>query len=147
MKPYPDFKKAMRQRESSGNYQCVNKFGFLGAYQFGMARLCDLGITERIDPKSTGTARSLFRFKPPYSLEVFLGSPDLQDKTFDLHVQLLKRLCVKLAPENLSGAIAACHLLGVGGLTHFVRQRIDECDALGTKLSDYYEEFRGYEIP
>lgn len=147
MKPYSQFRKDIALRESSGNYACVNKLGYLGAYQFGMARLCDLGLTRRKDPLSKGLSNGLFEFIRPDGLQAFLSSQELQDSCFDLHVKMLRRLCEKIAPDNLSGAIAACHLLGVGGLVSFVRQKIDECDAFGTKLSTYYEEFSGYEIP
>jgi hypothetical protein len=147
MKPYGEFRLAIRTRESSGKYDCVNKLGYLGAYQFGLARLCDLGVTRRKDPGSKGLANGLFEFIEPGGREKFLSTPALQDECFDRHVQLLKKLCERICPENLSGAIAACHLLGVGGLVDFVRHKIDDCDAFGTKLSEYYELFSGYEIP
>lgn len=149
MKSYSEFKHAIRLRESSGNYQCVNKFGFLGAYQFGRARLCDLGLTQRIDPHSKGFANSDFQFIPPMSQSKFLASERIQDFCFDRHVYYLKKEVQKICgPEiSLSGAIAACHLLGVGGLSDFIFRGINSCDALGTKLSDYLNEFSGYEIP
>ena len=147
MKSYEDFKLAIGKRESSGVYSCVNKLGYLGKYQFGMARLCDLGLTRRKDPLGKGFANGRFEFIRPEGLETFLSSPELQEACFDLHVKLLKDKCLKIAPENLSGAIAACHLLGVGGLTDFIRHKIDDCDEFGTKLSSYYTEFSGYEIP
>jgi hypothetical protein len=34
---------SLRQRESSDKYSAVNPLGFLGAYQFGAAKLCDIG--------------------------------------------------------------------------------------------------------
>lgn len=147
MKSYAEFKAAIRARESSGKYECVNKLGYLGAYQFGLARLCDLGVTRRKDPASKGFSNSLFEFIPPMSQALFLGSQGIQDAIFDAHVMRLKEQCEKIAPENLSGAIAACHLLGIGGLLKFVRYKIDEADAFGTKLSMYFEQFKGYRIP
>src|SRR4051812_36662623 len=147
MKSYLEFRKAIRIRESSDRYDCVNKLGFLGAYQFGMARLCDLGLTKRKDPKSKSMANGAFEFSEADGREGFLSSTELQDACFDRHVQLLARLCEKMAPENMSGAIAACHLLGVGGLVDFVRHRVDDVDAFGTRLSEYFKAFAGYEIP
>lgn len=148
MKSYEEFKASIRQRESANRYDCVNKYGYLGAYQFGLARLCDLGLTRRKDPASKGFANALFEFIQPDGRAAFLSSSELQDACFDLHVKLLRTQCMKLGQEdNLSGAIAACHLLGVGGLIDFVRHKIDGVDGLGTKLSEYFEEFRGYDIP
>lgn len=148
MKPYAAFKAAIRAREGHGDYSVVNKYGFVGAYQFGMARLCDLGLTRRKFEGSKGFRNSLFEFIPPLTQEAFLAVPGLQDAVFDAHVMNLKPRCVNLGQlSNLSGAIAACHLLGVGGLVEFVRHNIDGVDAFGTKLSEYYDLFKGYEIP
>lgn len=148
MKKYLEFKAAIRAREAHGDYTIVNKLGYLGAYQFGMARLCDLGLTHRINQRSVGFANGLFEFTAPLTKEIFLATPGLQECVFDSHVMRLKGRCVELGQEdNLSGAIAACHLLGVGGLTDFVRHKIDGVDGFGTKLSEYYELFSGYEIP
>ena len=44
---FREFAYLIGERESNNNYQAKNSFGFLGAYQFGMARLCDLGQPER----------------------------------------------------------------------------------------------------
>jgi hypothetical protein len=38
--------KGLRDRESSDNYQAVNKYGYLGAYQFGADLLCDIGYLK-----------------------------------------------------------------------------------------------------
>ncbi len=148
MKSYAEFKAAMRTREGSGRYCVANVWGFLGAYQFGMARLCDLGLTRRIDPCSKGMGNNLFEFIPPLTEDAFLRSRTIQDGAFDEHVRRLKAECVKLgATENLSGAIAGAHLLGIGGLRNYIEIRLDGTDANGTHISSYYEKFRGYEIP
>ncbi len=148
MKTYAQFKAALRAREGSGKYEVVNTLGFLGAYQFGMARLCDLGLTKRKDSTRTGFKNELFCFIKPLTQEIFLSVPGLQECTFDSHVMNLKAKCLTMGQaENLSGAIAACHLLGIGGLDDFVRHGTDGVDSYGTKLSEYYELFRGYAIP
>lgn len=158
MKPYEEFCKAMRIRESSDKYDCINSLGFLGAYQFGMARLCDLGLTERIDPTSSSMANSAFRWKKDYSQHQFLTSPTLQDATFLTHVMKLKKQIEKRFSETIktakvagqlgtiSGAVACCHLLGIGGLSTLLVRGIDQADAYGTKASEYYLKFSGYEL-
>ncbi len=147
MKTYEEFRAAIIARESKGDYSVINTKGFMGAYQFGMARLCDLGLTRRISVGSKGLAHSLFEWIPPMTREKFLADRELQDKCFDRHVHGLALMCARICPENLSGAIAACHLKGVGGMTVFVRHQVDSVDAYGTAVSEYFNEFEGYEIP
>lgn len=148
MKTYEKFKEAVRIRESSGNYGCRNQYGYLGAYQFGRARLCDLGLCKRKEG-TTGFANDDFEFRAPFSEEKFLENFDLQDDTFDRHVQDLRRRILTDVTfiENLSGAIAASHLVGLGAYLEFARHGKISHDANGTSVSDYFNEFRGYEIP
>lgn len=155
---YADFCDAVRRRESSNNYACVNSLGYVGAYQFGLARLCDLGLTERIKP---GYANTSFRWKEPMTRTSFLASKNVQDACFDLHVQKLKEQIrehnmplpfscscgLKPFSLDLSGAIGVCHLLGFGGLYSLVKRGRDEMDGYGTRASSYGKLFSGYLIP
>ena len=151
-KPYADFVTAMRQRESGGNYRAKNAYGFLGAYQFGMMRLCDFGLTERV-PEHPKT----FRWVLPFSEAGFLTSTRLQDRIFALHVFSLVSSIRRTMPQELgrefggirltlSGAVACCHLLGMGGLRAFIEGK-DNADALGTRASDYITLFANYQMP
>lgn len=158
MKSYDEFCEAVRQRESSEDYGCKNAFGFLGAYQMGMARLCDLGFTVRKNPVSSSMSNTDFLFIPPLTEEKFLSATILQDCVFWLHVQnLKKRIAFKIPlpfPQifkgtkiDLSGAIAVCHLNGFGSLVNLLNLNIDDTDGLGTRSSEYLYKFSGYEIP
>jgi len=80
-KNYYAFCLVIKQQESSNNYRIVNSLGYMGAYQFGMARLCDLGYTERI-LGTRGFSNKVFRWKKGYSQEMFLNNPNWQDKIF-----------------------------------------------------------------
>lgn len=157
LKNYHQFCQAMSQRESAGQYDCKNRFGFLGAYQFGMARLCDLGLTERI-PGRKGYSNSSFQWRAGFSESRFLSDKDLQDSVFEAHVNSLRRWVVSkyshlLTPDSMvggvaftvSGAVAVCHLLGYGGLMNLVKG-VDGTDALGTKATDYLTLFSGYDL-
>jgi hypothetical protein len=153
-KSYSDFMHAVRVRESSDNYHCVNKLGYLGAYQFGMARLSDFGLTVRTRP---GSDNGSFEWRAPFSKEKFLASPMLQDAVFNLHVQDYVRRAAKKYTTvmgktfggvrvTLSGYVACCHLLGEGGFKQLVSGE-DPKDAFGTSAKDYVKKFEGYEIP
>jgi hypothetical protein len=157
MKTFPEFAAAMREREASGRYDCVNRFGYLGAYQFGYARLSDFGIATPDGIWSAGLSKA-----------AFLANPTLQDQIFEAHVA---RLAVAIKrrhrkqigttvphpdPERaalgetveltLSSFVAVAHLLGLGGLAAWVRGE-DAHDALGTTAVEYAVGFAGFDIP
>ena len=144
MKPYFDFKLAVRQRESSDRYNCKNSIGFLGAYQFGGPRLVDLGLAH-------SAVGNKIAWRAPWTEQIFLGSPTLQDAAFDIHVLNYKLRIVRTYPSlpkgfDMSGAIGVCHLLGMGGLADLIRGT-DTLDGFGTKASEYCALFSGYLIP
>lgn len=155
-KNYLAFCLAVRKRESGDNYQIINKFGYLGAYQFGMARLCDLGYTERI-PGTTGYANKDFRWKQGYSTKDFLDNPNFQDKIFREHVKDLAKKIKARFPNylekmmwgimiTLSGLIAGAHLGGLGGIKLFLETGQSSHDAYGTSVKSYIKKFGGYNL-
>jgi len=150
-KNYCAFREALGQRESSGNYKAVNTLGFLGKYQFGLARLCDLGYTKR-KSGTTGFSNKSFVWKKPYSQEVFLGNPNIQDKIFQEHIKdLIKQIDKRFKKTTIkkhtySGMCAFAHIAGIGGLMKFVKYGIDPQDAYGTRASSYLKKFAGYDL-
>lgn len=148
MKSYAAFKLAIAISESSGSYTCVNRLGYLGRYQFGLARLCDLGLTRRKDPKAKSCANADFVWIPPVNESTFLRDATLQEKCFDRHVQDLKRQITGFYEcDNMSGAVAACHLVGREAFEEWIKNGKEACDANGVSAAVYFERFRGFEIP
>ena len=148
MKDYDAFKEALGMRESSGRYDIVNPWGYLGKYQFGMERLCDLGYTEKVNGS--------LEWITGCSEEIFLNSPQLQDLVFFKHVEDLKKQVYKHFSHYLdrkvnginitvSGLVAMAHLTGMNGAKQFFKGS-DFADANGTKGSDYLKRFSGYNI-
>jgi len=155
-KTYKGFILAIAKRESSDRYDIVNSLGYLGRYQFGMARLTDFGLAKR-KVGHTGFANSSFEWVDGMTDELFLGSKKMQDVVFDLHVGNLRKVVLRSYNRHLgrsiqgtlvtmSGMVACMHLLGQGGLKKFLSGR-DTADANGTKASDYMTLFSGYDIP
>ena len=154
-----DFEKfalAIRKRESSNNYQIVNVYGYMGAYQFGMARLCDLGYTER-KAGTSGYAQSAFEWRAGYSKEYFISNPDFQDRVFKQHCQdLIARIKKSFSGYlgkqingteiTLSGLVAGAHLGGIGGVSGYLGGIVDSHDQLGTSVSSYIKQFGGYNL-
>ena len=150
MKTFDDFAEDLGMRESSGDYHCVNKYGFMGKYQFGKPRLWDLGISiDDYKPAwANGTPED--HGKVNMSREEFLTDKVLQDKTFRLHVvkhlKTLRRNYKEYIPKYTeSGLVAGVHLKGFGGLKKFLNGQ-DNVDGLGTAVSEYVDMFSGYDL-
>lgn len=125
-------------RESSGNYKAVNKFGYLGKYQFGRATLNSLGYRNVTNRQ-------------------FLSDPSLQDQVMeDLLVhnkKILKRYIKKYDGKTVhgvfiteSGILAAAHLAGAGNVRRFFRKGYEFKDGYGTKMTSYIKKFSGYQL-
>mgnify|MGYP003677695817 FL=1 len=131
----------LKQSESSGRYDVVNKEGYMGAYQFGDARLTDY-------KKATNTK---------FSNDDFTNSKELQDKVFNWHRQDIEASITKRGldkyigteildiPITKEGLIAVAHLGGKTGMKKFLESngKYNPADSNGTKLSDYLNKFKG----
>lgn len=153
-KGFWDFAEALGERESGGDYKIVNTLGYLGKWQFGLARLADFGYCERI-PGTTGFGNDKFRWKAPYSKEGFLNSPTFQQEVFKLHVKNLVKafesnpylgLYVAGVKITLSGCVAMSHLAGVSGTKRFLTTGGEFSDAYGTSIAEYGKLFADYNL-
>ena len=133
-----DFLNAIGARESSGRYDIVNQFGYMGKYQFGRSTLNGLGYTN-------------------ISNEIFLASPALQEEAMRklmLHnKKILNRYIKKYNGKELhgilvteSGLIAAAHLGGPGSVKKWIRKGSNFKDGLGTSIESYMVKFSGYRL-
>ncbi len=131
------FREAIAFKESRGEYQCVNKFGYLGKYQFSPNTLKLLGI---------------------YSTHTFLNQPELQEKAFLANAirnkWVLRNYLKRFENSRIngihitqSGMIAAAHLAGPANVKRYLNSggNWDTKDALGTKLSYYLKKFSSYD--
>lgn len=131
------FLNAIGHRESSNRYDVVNKWGYMGKYQFGRKTLKNLGYD--------------------ISKKEFLNSPHIQEKAMlDLleHNRKIlqayidywdgRKINGKVITE--SGILAAAHLAGAGNVKRFLRKGEEFRDGNGTKLTSYLTQFSGYDI-
>jgi hypothetical protein len=123
--------------ESGGNPNAWrrNKDGreFVGQWQFGEARLRDLGLGK------------------DFTMDEFKSSPDLQRNIMNKHVaeinsfieknglDLYEGQTINGTPITRSGMIAMAHLGGNGGMRRFLESggTYNPADELGTSLADY----------
>lgn len=136
-KSFIGFKEALGFKESRGDYFIVNKFGYLGKYQFGKETLKMIGI-----------------FNP----NQFLQNPALQEKAFIANAQrnkwILRRdikrfngMTINGVLVTESGILAAAHLAGPGSVKKYLRSYGANGfeDAFGTSIQYYMKKFSGYD--
>jgi hypothetical protein len=144
---FPEFREALAWQESRGEYGVVNRFGYLGRYQFGKARLIDLGLMDANGKWIFGLNKNRF-----------LASKALQEATFVAHVARLISIIDRRYPQHFgalidgvrvtpSGIMAACHLVGLGAVNTMMRKGTRPQDANGTTALRYMCIFEGYDIP
>ncbi|MCW9038466.1 peptidoglycan-binding protein LysM [Altibacter sp.] len=136
-KTYVGFKEALGFKESRGDYETINQFGYLGKYQFGKGTLRMIGIKNA---------------------ETFLGDTYLQEKAFDAYTSrnkwILRRDIKRYRGRYIggvkiteSGILAAAHLAGAGNVKKFLRSggEVGFADANGTSIRYYLKKFSGYD--
>lgn len=132
------FLSAIARRESSNNYTIINKWGYMGKYQFGRGTLDGLGYSH-------------------ISNEEFLSTPFIQEeammKLLQSNKYILRREIRKYSGTAVngvyiteSGLLAAAHLAGPGNVRMFLKEDINVKDGFGTSLADYLDYFSNYKI-
>lgn len=132
------FKEALGFAESQGDYFAVNRFGYLGKYQFGAATLKRLGILD---------------------VQCFLQTPELQEKAFIASLERnkgeLQAYIERLHQKHIggvliteSGILAAAHLAGVENVKRYLQSFGLQgfTDANGTSVGYYMKKFSGYNL-
>jgi len=132
------FLSSIGRRESSNRYDVVNRWGYMGKYQFGRKTLNALGYKN-------------------ISNKQFLSNPKLQEEAM---IKLLKHNKYILRREirkycgtqkhgvyiTESGLLAAAHLAGPGNVKKWLRRGKSFKDGLGTDLVEYLKLFGDYKI-
>ena len=118
----------------------VNRFGYVGKYQFGEGTLKMYGVRN---------------------LSEYRNNPALQEKVFLMNVMrnkwILRREISWYSSRYLngtyiteSGIIAAAHLSGPGNVKKYLRSHcdpdLDKKDANGTSISNYLKIFKNYNL-
>lgn len=136
---YNGFKAAVGFKESRGHYTMVNKFGFLGKYQFNRSTLRLLGISDK---------------------QQFMKNPGLQEAAFYANTSrnkwILRREIKQYTGKTIdgveiteSGILAAAHLAGAGNVKSFLRScgtASTFTDAFDTGILHYMQAFKDYDV-
>ena len=138
------FKAKMSKLESNDNHKVVNRFGYMGKYQFGKS-----------------TLKLLVRkgYLEPVDYTEFLNDVTLQEKAMDALIKCNKIYIYKnklnlyigkkinTTKITMNGLLAASHLVGPFAVRRFLETdgRVNKKDGNGTSVVDYLKEFEdGY---
>lgn len=124
-------------QESGNRYDIVNRFGYMGRYQFGNSTLRTLKIKVTRD--------------------AFLNSPDLQEYAMQQNLLYNKKKLQKYIDKfegkeykgilvTESGILAAAHLGGPGSVRKYFRSGKIAKDGNGVKITNYMQRFSGYKL-
>ena len=137
LKDHNSFLKKIGHYESSNDYSRVNRWGYMGKYQFGKETLESLDIDV--------------------SKKKFLSSPTLQEEAMRRllteNKRTLRRFIRKYDGKTVhgvyvteSGILAAAHLGGAGNVMNWFRKGEDFKDGNGTPITRYMKVFKGYKL-
>ena len=134
---HEDFLNAIGFKESGNRYDIVNRFGYMGRYQFGKRTLRWLGFKM--------------------SKEEFLNSPRIQEEAMHTLLTANKKSLQKYIDKyggtyhngilvTESGLLAAAHLGGSGSVRKWFRTGKIRKDGNGVKITTYMTKFSGYKL-
>ena len=134
---HSEFLKAIGFKESGNRYDIVNRFGYMGKYQFGKRTLRGLGFKMSEDE--------------------FLNSPKIQEEAMYKLLQSNKKYLQKYINKydgkiihgvlvTESGQLAAEHVGGENRKKKWFRTGKIRKDGNGVKITTYMERFSGYEL-
>ena len=137
-KDFTGFKELLAFKESGGSYSRINKYGYMGKYQFNLNTLKMFNVRNEVN---------------------YINNPELQEKVFLLNVQRNKWILRKDLKWFVgsyingieiteSGIIAAAHLSGPGNVKKYLRGngKKDFKDAFGTSISSYMNYFKNFDL-
>lgn len=136
-KDHDSFLRKIGHVESGNRYSAVNRWGYMGKYQFGLETLRALEIDA--------------------SKKEFLSSPTLQEKAMAKllaeNKKTLRRYIRKYDGKVVhgvlvteSGILAAAHLGGAGNVANWFKHGEDFKDGNGTPITKYMQIFSGYSL-
>ncbi|UOB17292.1 lytic transglycosylase domain-containing protein [Abyssalbus ytuae] len=137
-KAFNGFREAIAFKESRGDYSIINRFGYMGKYQFGAATLKMVGV---------------------YNTNTFISNPELQEEVFIANLKrnkwILRKDIKRFVGKSIrgvkvteSGILAAAHLGGAGNVKKYLRSygSYNFEDAYGTSIRYYMKKFGGYDV-
>jgi len=131
------FLNAMGHQESGNRYHIVNRYGYMGKYQFGKSTLKTIKIK---------VSRTEFLNNPELQEEAMLKLLRYNKKKLQKYIDKFDGQTVNGILITESGLLAAAHLGGAGSVRKWFRTGKVRKDGFGTKITSYMIQFNGYTL-
>tara|TARA_R110002074_G_scaffold319850_1_gene490182 strand:+ start:478 stop:1077 length:600 start_codon:yes stop_codon:yes gene_type:complete len=131
------FLNAIGHRESTNRYDVVNKWGYMGRYQFGKSTLKGLGYD---------VSKNEFLSNPELQEEAMLSLLKHNKEKLQKYIDVFDGKTINGIYITESGILAAAHLGGQGSVRRYFRNGKVFRDGNGTKITSYMDKFSGYDI-
>jgi hypothetical protein len=134
---YELFLDAIGHQESGNRYHIVNRYGYMGKYQFGRTTLKTLKI------KTTRQEFLNDSFLQEYAMHKHLL---YNKKRLNKYINRYEGQVVNDILVTESGLLAAAHLCGAGSVRKWFRTGKIAEDGNGVKITSYMKRFGGYDL-
>jgi len=134
---YELFLDAMGHQESGNRYNVVNRYGYMGKYQFGKSTLKTLKIKVTRQEFLNDT------FLQEYAMHKHLL---YNKKRLDKYINKYEGQIVNDILVTESGLLAAAHLCGAGSVKKWFRTGKIAEDGNGVTITSYMKRFGGYNL-
>lgn len=131
------FLNAIGHRESTNRYDVVNKWGYMGRYQFGKSTLKGLGYD---------VSKNEFLSNPELQEEAMLSLLKHNKEKLQKYIDVFDGKTINGIYITESGILAAAHLGGQGSVKRYFKNGKVFRDGNGTKITSYMDKFSGYDI-
>ena len=134
---YELFLDAVGHQESGNRYNVVNRYGYMGKYQFGKSTLKTLKIKVTRQEFLNDT------FLQEYAMHKHLL---YNKKRLDKYINKYEGQIVNDILVTESGLLAAAHLCGAGSVKKWFRTGKIAEDGNGVTITSYMKRFGGYNL-
>ena len=132
---HQQFLKAIGHQESGNRYHIVNRYGYMGKYQFGKSTLKTLRIK---------VSRKEFLKDTLLQEEAMLKLLLHNKKRLQKYINKYEGKVIHGILVTESGLLAAAHLGGQGSVKKWFRNGRIRKDGNGVKITSYMKQFGGY---
>jgi len=137
LKDHVAFLRNIGNFESGNRYGIVNRWGYMGRYQFHSSTLESIGIK---------TTKKKFLSSPTLQEEAMTRLLKSNKRTLRRYIRKYNNTSLHGVYVTESGVLAAAHLGGAGNVIKWFKKGEVFKDGNGTPITRYMKRFSGYEL-
>jgi len=137
LKDHVAFLRNIGNFESGNRYEVVNRWGYMGRYQFHLSTLESIGIK---------TTKKKFLSSPTLQEEAMTRLLKSNKRTLRRYIRKYNNTSLHGVYVTESGILAAAHLGGAGNVIKWFKKGEVFKDGNGTPITRYMKRFSGYEL-